>query len=337
MLERGMALLLVVACASSCSRDIATGERCADACEGPSAGSSPDAALGPIASDEQPSLAGQGAEPDARGSLGELEVTLRDGHGGSGDALRATCGGSCIELEAVAEGGNPPYTFVWNDGTEGPTRQICPAVDELITVSVVVSDTAVETQEFAHTMQMVTAAGIVSRSDCDDDAGAESTGMTCDLGDGRVLPEELTVDVPGATIRYFAGGNALAPGRYRLEYVDGCNTFGVGCGWTVHAADTNPGVMSCFLVSGTAVFGLTPGTVGVFPGNDPMTGGAFDTYAACVDANRNARPLDFTFEGGQLGVARDGGGVLGAVDDGIGESEGGRSPTFRLSRLEACP
>jgi hypothetical protein len=117
----------------------------------------------------------------------------------------------------------------------------------------------------------------------------------------------LTVDVPGASVRYFAGGAALPAGRYRLAYVDGCNSYGIGVGWAVHGARSILGVFSCSLIGDDGnAFAFTPGT-------------------------------ELYFAGGKLGILRDGGGVLGAIDDLGGEYEGGRSPTFRLSLLGACP
>jgi hypothetical protein len=85
------------------------------------------------------------------------------------------------------------------------------------------------------------------------------------------------------------------------------------------------------------ILGLTPGTVGAFVGTDLAAGeGAFATYAECTAANCQDLPVEFDFAGGTLGVARDGGGVLGAIDDSGGEAFGGVSPTFRLSRVDPC-
>lgn len=86
----------------------------------------------------------------------------------------------------------------------------------------------------------------------------------------------------------------------------------------------------------TEILGLTPGTVGIFDSDDETLGGAFTNYEDCVAANCEQPPIDFDFAGGTLGVQRDGGGVLGAVDDAGGEMVGGRSPTFRLTRLDGC-
>jgi hypothetical protein len=165
---------------------------------------------------------------------------------------------------------------------------------------------------------------------------------SCLVAPGFLLPSEVTVDVQGATTHYFAGGASLPRGRYRVAYVDGCLTagttaLGLGVGWSVHGTKKMLGVMSCYLVSdsGTPIT-FTPGSVGAFVGPDLDAGqGAAPTYNDCIVANCGAAtPVDFDFPGGRLGVARDGGTVLGAIDDLGRESVGGRSPTFRLTSLD---
>jgi hypothetical protein len=76
---------------------------------------------------------------------------------------------------------------------------------------------------------------------------------------------------------------------------------------------------------------FTPGTEGL---SVPQ---AFDTYAHCVAANCKEPPLDFDFAGGKLGLMRNGGTVFAEFDDLDGTAVGGRSATFRLTRLDACP
>jgi hypothetical protein len=36
------------------------------------------------------------------------------------------CAGDCATVEAVGVGGYPPYTFAWDDGSNIPTRKVCP-------------------------------------------------------------------------------------------------------------------------------------------------------------------------------------------------------------------
>lgn len=283
--------------------------------------------------------------PDASAKhWASLELSI-EGAAASGEL--SVCRGECLDVDAKAEGGNPPYMIAWDDGSTLPQRHVCPQADTLLTANV--KDTAIDSAEFAYVAQQQTAsAHIVVRECSAKDAGqmtkaaaAKSCGATaataCVIAPGISLPDEVEVDVPGATARPFAKGVALPAGRYRVEYVDGCNSYGLGCDWTVHGSKEQPGTVSCFLVGdGNVILGLTPGTAGVFADQDPDLGGAFKTYDECVAANCKEPPLDFDFAGGTLSVQRDGGGALGAVDDATGASEGGRAPTFRLTRLDPC-
>jgi len=135
----------------------------------------------------------------------------------------------------------------------------------------------------------------------------------------------LTVDPWGGT-SYFAGGSALPAGRYRIAYLDGCLRWGRGAedGWSVHAL--NP-----FWVMdevGTTL-AIPPGTGGI-----SLQDGAFATLSECVAANRELCPVDFAFIGGKLLVSGYDWTHVSGVDVVEGESEGGVSPTFRLTRCE---
>jgi hypothetical protein len=281
-----------------------------------------------------PASDGGGALPSANG----FSVQIQNSEGVAITSAMLDCADDCIDVRAVAQGGNPPYSFAWEDGSTAAERKLCPSAST--TFSVIASDTPVEAVELAQAAQ--TASGrIAALVPTCTDAGVAAVaqcklapGPKCELARGVVLPEDLTVDVPGASIRYFAGGAPLPAGRYRLSYVDGCNTYGIFIGWTVHGAKAVPGVFSCSLIGADdAAFAFTPGTELY-----PETGvGEVASYAECVAANCDLAPLDFDFPGGKLGVLRDGGGTLGAIDDLGGESEGGRSPTFRLTLLDACP
>ena len=275
-----------------------------------------------------------------------LQVDVRDAAGAPLQNVTLPCSQACVEVMAVAHGGYPPYQFAWEDGTTNPERKICAGTVSPIRVRV--TDSALDAGEFRHDAQQVMAELTVQPEKCPDvtkGAGAQASTCrqsmppTCMLSGGIRLPEDVAVDVPGATQRYYAAGMMLPAGRYRVEYVTGCNTMGDPslCGWTVHASTTMPGLANCFLVANdTTVIGVTPGTSGAFVDPDPMIGGAFATYEECVAANCTQPPFDFDFPGGKLGVQRDGGGALGAVDDLGGEAVGGASPTFRLSRLDPC-
>jgi hypothetical protein len=87
-------------------------------------------------------------------------------------------------------------------------------------------------------------------------------------------------------------------------------------------------------MSGSEVLGPAPGTAGVIVGPGAEPNGAFASYEECVAANLTVAPVEFSFNGGTLGVMNSGDASPSATR---GEDAGGRSPTFRLSRLDACP
>jgi hypothetical protein len=139
----------------------------------------------------------------------------------------------------------------------------------------------------------------------------------------------LTV-VPGLTTTYFADGRSLSAGDYTLVYVDGCWRSGV-VAWTV-----NLGGEGYWVVGGQPEqrLKMAPGSVGTFAGGL----GAYATYAECIATNVGRPGITFHFDGGPLGLK------LESLDPitltiGIqgGESEGGRSPTFRLTCVGGCP
>jgi len=168
------------------------------------------------------------------------------------------------------------------------------------------------------------------------DAGAVDTtdGGVCDLGGGVTLPEEITIGVVETV--YFADGARLPAGRYRVSYVDGCRKFNEFGAWTVHGTSQSlTRATSYTIVAGSEPLLTAPGTVGLFAGPGPEPYGGFATYDECVAANRAVPPVDFDFAGGALGVMDGGDGT--SSDDVPGEMEGGRNPTFELTRLDACP
>ena len=146
----------------------------------------------------------------------------------------------------------------------------------------------------------------------------------------------MTAEAVGV-VQYFVDGAALPPGRYRLQYVDGCTRYDLPtAGWTIHGAlgDVVLGTGAYWLIDerDTLVV-LTPGTAGVSAGTGPYPFTAYATYDECVAANCALPSVEFDFAGGVLGL-RLGGGIEFAYIS--GETVGGRAPTFRLSRLDPC-
>jgi hypothetical protein len=119
------------------------------------------------------------------------------------------CAGECAEVEAVATGGNAPYTFEWDDGPTAATRMLCP--EETAAFSVAVTDTGFETEEFTYRAKSERAAVTAQVLECSDggapmpEACIENPSL-----EGVVTPGQLEAfDAPGWNACY-AGGIAYA-------------------------------------------------------------------------------------------------------------------------------
>ena len=98
--------------------------------------------------------AGKGDDLGAKIAMGEVTV----------DVIRLQCDAGCAEVSAIARGGNPPYEFVWDDGTKGAMRKLCP--DTPGKRSVKVTDTEVASLEFSYSAQTVSADVTTQVSEC---------------------------------------------------------------------------------------------------------------------------------------------------------------------------
>jgi hypothetical protein len=83
------------------------------------------------------------------------------------------CKGACANVEAVATGGQPPYTFVWDDGSTSASRQVCPTSNASYYVKVTDTGTAGELSRPAETVELPLAASVIGCGDggvgaCDD-------------------------------------------------------------------------------------------------------------------------------------------------------------------------
>lgn len=50
--------------------------------------------------------------------------------------ITLSCAGDCATVQAVGTGGDPPYTYAWENGSTNPVRQVCPASDTAYSVKV---------------------------------------------------------------------------------------------------------------------------------------------------------------------------------------------------------
>jgi hypothetical protein len=92
-------------------------------------------------------------------------------------AVTLGCAGACADLQAVARGGHPPYSFVWEDGSTGATRHVCAAADATYRVKATDTGTSGELARAPETVEASLAATVV---DCSGDAG-----VPCAAGAGR--------------------------------------------------------------------------------------------------------------------------------------------------------
>lgn len=135
--------------------------------------------------------------------------------------------------------------------------------------------------------------------------------------------DPVSVDVFGE-ITWFADGNDLPAGHYRVRYVDGCMKYSSFGHWTIHSFED--GSLAAYL--GTEIgdeLQLLPGTFGI-----DKDDGAFSHFDDCVDANLMTDPALFEFSGGALGVW--------LLDSNYSNNETGqrdRNPTWQLERLES--
>lgn len=124
------------------------------------------------------------------GAGGSAGTSVLAGTGGDGDRLSAhiedsaqlaveivtvACPGECVEVKAVATGGQPAYHFTWEDGSTSPTRMLCPTT--FTKHEVTVTDTGHDSDEFGHEMETAVASVNARALDCsppmpEPDAGA---------------------------------------------------------------------------------------------------------------------------------------------------------------------
>jgi hypothetical protein len=143
--------------------------------------------------------------------------------------LTLSCDGPCAEVVAVAEGGNPPYSFAWRDGVAGESRQLCAGEHET-TFVVEVTDTAILDGEFGYEAQRTTADVRVDALSCPDAGmpepdcagpignpsfeGTVTSGSEFEASYWQLCSRTPTISAPhtdGATSAYISDGPANGP------------------------------------------------------------------------------------------------------------------------------
>jgi hypothetical protein len=138
----------------------------------------------------------------AGGTAEGLSVHIEDGEELAVQIVTVACPGECIEVKAVARGGQPAYHFEWEDGSTSETRMLCPEEDS--THEVTVTDTGTEGEEFGREMETAKASVDARVLECpieepsSPDAGA---GDECeddsDCGAGQTCFEGICVGEGG--------------------------------------------------------------------------------------------------------------------------------------------
>jgi hypothetical protein len=230
------------------------------------------------------------------------------------ERVTLSCPIDCLEVEAMVHGGTSPYAFEWEDHSQSASRRLCPESSTEYQVTVHDESTP------SHLAQR--ASLTVEVPSC----SPEAPDGGCSTSSSTGLAELATLD-PKGSVSYF-GAAELPAGKYRVEYVDGCMTWGpaaLGYQWSIHAGSI-PGQsgVTCQLVGATRADSIAtlPGTAGT----------GYLTYEECVAANEGIAPLEFEFRGGKLGVWSS---DFNPADNigGEGQDRCGTSPIWKLSRL----
>lgn len=160
------------------------------------------------------------------------------------ELVTLSCAGECADVEAVASGGNPAYTFAWEDGPTTPVRTLCP--DETTTFTVAVTDSPIDTDELsyeAHTERAEVTAEVLR---CPEDGGVPPIESDC--GPGATAPFLLVAKRESAgTDVYVQANGTLA------DYV--ANLYGVASTLAVIARATREiqlGTCTQLLLAGDA-------------------------------------------------------------------------------------
>jgi hypothetical protein len=135
-----------------------------------------------------------------------LNVDVQSSQGIVVDVVKVSCAGACVDVIAVARGGNPPYAYSWEDGSTQAARRLCPDADSVYNVTV--TDTEIAADEFKHDMLTAETQVQAQVLDCSDTADACSVaslpGSGTYTGGLRCAPGEQ-VELPTAD-----GGSQLA-------------------------------------------------------------------------------------------------------------------------------
>jgi hypothetical protein len=154
----------------------------------------------PVGSDD----GGSGSFVGDDAGSGVFEASIQENHV-TVKFITLSCARDCATVEAVASGGQPPYSFAWDDGSTSARRQVCPTSSTGYHVQV--SDTGM-TGEFARpadSVQLPLTASVLACAD------GGTTGPCDSVADGFVASGAnpsgrwsygYTATLGGAFVRY---------------------------------------------------------------------------------------------------------------------------------------
>lgn len=231
---------------------------------------------------------GQGYSLDVGGSdAGAFGVTTGDASGvPTFDAyiesdhvalsfVTLACESDCATVEAVATGGTPPYSFVWDDGSTNPQRQVCPTSSTNYHVTATDTGTVGEFTQAPQSVRVPLTADVLACPDggaWDAGSGACTSPFLNPLLEGTPgLPVLSSASFPSWTV---CAATDVCVGSSTLD-----GTAGSYEGWIFPGASDDAGTYACVHSAG----GLFPPGGGVGqPLCSPVA--ASDTFTFKVDA-----------------------------------------------------
>jgi hypothetical protein len=135
---------------------------------------------------------GDGSGDGGGGSFGEdatvpgaLQAHVEDNHVAV-KIITLGCSGDCATVQAVATGGNPPYTFAWEDGSTNAQREVCPTASTNYRVKVADTGSTGEIARAPETVEVPLTADVLS---CPDggEALCEEGGPMASFASGRYV------------------------------------------------------------------------------------------------------------------------------------------------------
>jgi hypothetical protein len=187
-----VALTAITGCSSDDGRrQIIVGERPGEAGAGGSAG------FGNPSGGNAGTVAAAGGDGIASSAL---SVLVQDAQEMTIEIVTLACAGDCADIEAVARGGNPPYTFEWEDGSADPKRRVC--LEDSATLTVSASDTAIKTEEFSYEPRTVSEQVTAEVLDCTPTDPPPERGFCLDNPsfEGEPSLAESGLELPGWSV-----------------------------------------------------------------------------------------------------------------------------------------